>query len=84
MQAALNTLKIFGTISGLKINADKKKIVWIGKKRNSKDKLKVSLNLDLGATEFRLLGLYFSVDLTKMTELNYSVAINKIKSIIRL
>ena len=58
MQAALNTLEIFGTMSGLKINTDKIKVVWIGKKSNSKDKLKVSVNLDLGATDFKLLGFF--------------------------
>ena len=60
------------------------KVVWIEKKRNPKDNLKVSVNLDWGVAEFRLLSLHFSVDLTKMPELNYSVAINKINSIIRL
>ena len=32
MKAALNTLKLFGSISGLKINTDKTKVTWIGKK----------------------------------------------------
>ena len=31
--AALNILEIFGSISGLKINTDKTKIVWIGRKK---------------------------------------------------
>ena len=32
MIAALNTLELFGSISGLKINTDKTKVTWIGKK----------------------------------------------------
>ena len=31
--AALNTLEIFGTMSGLKMSKDKTKIIWIGRKR---------------------------------------------------
>ena len=54
------------------------------KEKELNDNLKVSVNFDWGAAEFKLLGLHFSVDLTKMPELNYSVAINKINSIIRL
>ena len=84
LQAALNTLEIFGTICGLKINTDKTKVIWSGKKTNSKDKLKVSVKLHWGATEFKLLGLHFSVDLAKIPKLNYSVPINKINSIISL
>ena len=40
--AALNILEIFGSISGLNVNKDKTKLVWIGKKKHCKDKLKKS------------------------------------------
>ena len=32
LMAALNTLEIFGSVSGLKLNTDKTKIIWLGKK----------------------------------------------------
>ena len=38
--------------------------------------------LDWGATEFNLLGLQFSVDLTKMTTLNFNSALVKINKIL--
>ena len=72
LQAALNTLEIFGTISGLNINKDKTKIIWIGKKRNSKDILETNPPLQWGSTEFDLLGLTFSTDMNKIMELNYN------------
>ena len=72
LQAALNTLEIFGTISGLKINKDKTKIIWIGKKRNSKDILETQPPLQWGSTEFDLLGLTFSTDMSKIMELDYN------------
>ena len=46
--ATLNTIEIFGSISGLKVNTDKTKLVWIGKKRYSKDKLELNKNLSWG------------------------------------
>ena len=38
LTAALDTLKIFGSISGLTINVEKTKIIWIGNKINSAEK----------------------------------------------
>ena len=60
LQAALNTLEIFGTMSGLKVNNDKTKLIWMGKKRGFKEKLNVIINLEWGNTEFDLLGIKFS------------------------
>lgn len=71
LQAALNILEIYGNYSGLNMNKEKTKVIWIGKKRLSKDKLKVSVKLDWGNEEFTLLGLDFSVDLKKMQDSNY-------------
>ena len=38
--AAMNTLEIFGNILGLKLNTEKTKLVWLGKKGIHKIKLK--------------------------------------------
>ena len=62
LQNALNILEIFGTYSGLKVNTDKTKIIWIGKKKHSNDKL-INQRFDWNTTEFNMLGLKFSVDL---------------------
>ena len=77
LQAALNTLEIFGNFSGLKMNREKTRVIWIGRKKHSKDKLKVSVNLDWGKTEFVLLGITFDVDLAKMPEINLNSTMNK-------
>ena len=37
LQATLNTLEVFGSYSGLKMNKEKSKIIWIGRKRFSKE-----------------------------------------------
>ena len=75
LQAALNTLEIFGNFSGLRMNKEKTKIIWIGRKRFSKFKLNVSQKLDWGCTDFTFLGLHFSVNLDDMCKINYSKTI---------
>ena len=71
-------------MSGLKVNTDKTKIIWIGKKRYSKDKVEGVADLAWGTTEFNLLGIEFSVDLEKIIELNYNLAYTKtIKTLTR-
>ena len=61
--AALNTLEIFGTVSGLKMNTSKSKMIWIGRKKYCKEKFKYMEHLDWSSEEFNLLGLDFSVNL---------------------
>ena len=79
LQADLNTLEIYGNFSGLKMNKEKTKVIWIGRKKNSKDKLKVSVNLDWGKSEFILLGITFNVDLVNMPENNLNNALDKVE-----
>ena len=83
LQSALNTIEIFGNLSGLRMNKEKTKVIWIGKKRLSKDKLNVTECLDWGKAEFKLLGIEFSTDIDAMPEINYSKALEKIKIDIR-
>ena len=83
LQAALNILEIFGSISGLKVNTDKTKLIWIGKKKHCKDKL-ITKGLQWGCTQFDLLGLTFSVDLDSMLDLNLSAKLTEIKDLINI
>ena len=82
LQAALNTLEVFGSMSGLKMNTMKTKLIWIGRKRFCKEKLRVNTLLEWGITEFSLLGLVFNVDLDKMVNINYLDAITQSKSVL--
>ena len=61
------------------MNTNKTTVIWIGRKKYSKDKLQVSVNLDWGTTHFNLLGIIFSVDLNEMITLNYSKALENSK-----
>ena len=83
LQSALNTIEIFGNFSGLRMNKEKTKVVWLGKKKLSKDKLNVSEQLDWGKSEFTLLGIDFSTNIKAMSDINYGSAVQKIKAEIR-
>ena len=74
LQASLNVLETFGNFSGLKMNSEKTKTIWIGQKRHSKDKLNVGTKLNWGETKFTLLGLKFSTNLNEMPDMNYQEA----------
>ena len=52
LQPALNTLEIFGNFSGLKMNKEKTKMIWIGRKNFSKEKLQTPHKLNWGDTIF--------------------------------
>ncbi|KAK6171730.1 hypothetical protein SNE40_018168 [Patella caerulea] len=79
--SALDTLDQFASISGLKINSFKTKIVWIGSKKYSNqvyhhDKWK----LNWGSTSFSLLGIDFSIELNNIVTLNLDKQLIKIRS----
>ena len=78
LSASLNTLEVFGSYSGLKINTNTTKVIWIKKKKHSKDKLETKYTLVWGNEEFYLLGLKFNVDLPKTIIINYNKALIKI------
>ena len=79
LQSVLNTLEIFGSLSGLRMNTDKTKLIWIGHKKLVKEKLNISENLSWGETHFSLLGLEFSTSLEKIPSLKYMKAMTKMK-----
>ena len=77
--AALNVLEIFGSLSGLKMNSEKTTVIWIGRKKHSKDKIQTKFKLQWNITTFDLLGLNFNVNLQEMVDINFNKAILKSK-----
>ena len=39
LTSSMNTLEVFGSLSGLKMNSDKTKVKWLGAKQFCKEKL---------------------------------------------
>ena len=82
LQAAFNTLEIYGSMSGLKVNKDKTQIVWIGKKKRGKDRVKVS-DFSLNTTlDFKLVGIIFNTELEQCTKLNTTEKIIELRDTI--
>ena len=67
LAAALDVLDIFGCISGLRINNEKTRLIWIGKKHTQRTSFNL-VNIKMG-TIFNLLGIFFSIKLESMIEL---------------
>ena len=78
LQTALNIIETYGTMSGLKMNTEKTKIIWLGRKKTSKDKLNVTQNLEWGSAEFKLLGITFSTNLDAIPKLNFEGILNNV------
>ena len=82
LQTALNTLEIFGNISGLRMNTEKTRVIWNGRNFFTKDKINTTPMLNWGDTQFELLGLTFTADLVNIIEINYNKYIPQIKNMI--
>lgn len=70
LNEAIKELNMFYALSGLKINLSKTQATWIGSKKYSIEKMCKNINLQW-TTTFKLLGIYFDVDLTNILKMNY-------------
>ena len=64
MSSAFQTLDTFATMSGLKVNVEKTQAVWIGSKKDDKDKICTNIPVKWAGTgdTFKALGICFSTD----------------------
>jgi hypothetical protein len=81
LRAALETFRKFYICSGLRINMEKTKAVWIGSKAFSEDKLCPEMKLTW-ETSFILLGIKFNVRMQNLLEENLNTKVNDIKKIL--
>ena len=79
LDTSLRILQLFADISGLKMNLDKTRVVWIGKKKFSQDTMCVKWGLEWGSSRFNLLGIKYSVDLQEMENLNYGTKLKEVE-----
>lgn len=82
LNEAIKELNMFYALSGLKINLSKTQATWIGSKKYSIEKMCKNINLQW-TTTFKLLGIHFDVDLTKILKMNYDKKLVKIKNTIK-
>lgn len=79
----LNTLELFTECSGLKVNIDKTKAIWLGSKSNSTETMCSGRKLNWETSEtFVVLGITFSTDLHQIPNLNYNKKFEEIKQLL--
>ena len=73
----------FYKASGLKMNTSRTRVVWVGKKRHSNQIHCPDFKLDWSVCNFKLLGIYFSLDLSTMPDLNFGKKIIDVSKILQ-
>ena len=68
-------------MSGLKINVEKTRAIWIGALSNSHTRLWRDFNLDWNQGSFKVLGVNFSCNVNDIWDLNYHEVLNKVENI---
>ena len=80
LRESLQILKLFYKCSGLRINIQKTKAIWLGKNKNWKI-LQKSYNMEW-VTNFDLLGITFYLNLEKMLDINFNKNINETEKVL--
>ena len=84
LNETLNELSWYANISGLNVNFEKTKVIWIGKNKYSSKSIKTRWKLSWGCEHFKLLGIKFDVNLDKIVNSNYAEKITKIQNLLKL
>ena len=83
LQETLSVLDNFYIISGLKINIEKTKAIWIGSCSNSERKICRNYQLDWTQGPFKILGVTFTTEVFDIWDVNTAPYINKAKNLIQ-
>jgi hypothetical protein len=83
LNETLNTLQHFSNLSGLNVNFEKTKVVWIGRQKYSSDSIKTKWKLKWKQQSFKMLGINFHVDLSKIIDLNYTEKLDQMEKLIK-
>ena len=83
LQEALSILDRFYEISGLKINVEKTKAIWIGALSNSEIRICRNYNLDWTNGHFKILGVTFTTEVFDIWDVNVPTIINKVESLLK-
>ena len=81
LKEILSVLKKFYSMSGLKINVEKTRAIWIGSLSHSNRQLCREYKLDWSQGAFKILGVMFSVEVFDIWDLNTEQIYNSIESI---
>lgn len=82
LRHSLLTLKLYASFSGLNINVEKTKVVWIGSMKGSNQKLCEEHDLCWEKETFTVLGVKFSINLQNMADANYESKLMDIRKLL--
>ena len=82
LKAALSLLKLYYTMSGLKINVDKTRALWIGSSCGSTETFCNEYALDWSQEPLKILGVTFSPLVFNIWDLNSVEILSKVKNIL--
>lgn len=83
LRETLHILHIFYKMSGLKINIEKTKVVWIGSQINSDSKFCEGSNLDWTKESVKILGVNFNNSVRNIWDHNKNEILHKINNILK-
>ena len=78
----MKVLKLYAKASGLCVNIDKIKVVWIGSIKNSNVRFCENYDLQWEKNEFTVLGVRFTKNLKDMVDLNYNAKLLEIRKLL--
>ena len=81
LRETLDILQKKYTMSGLRMNAEKTKAIWIGSLSNSTTIMCHNFNLDWTQGPFKILGVTFSTEIYNIWDLNYNEIIKKVDDV---
>ena len=83
-EEAINTITIFGKKSGLILNTDKSSAIWLGSMQNSEIRFMPHLHMEWNPERFKILGVWFTLDLKKCVEINFREKFLEIKNMFKV
>ena len=82
LKYTLSILKFYAKASGLHINIDKTRVLWLGNMKGSNTKLCKDINLCWDQGHFTALGVNFSLNLHEIPDINYGPKVREIKNLL--
>ena len=82
LRTALNLITYYAKFSGLSMNNDKTRVIWLGSMKNSCQKFCENFNLNWDQGHFTVLGVIFSTDLKEIIKINYDKKLRDIKNLL--
>ena len=81
---AIDTIQIYGRVSGLKLNADKSCAIWLGSKKNSKTVYMPHLHMKWNPSKFKTLGIWLTSSLDECIKINYEEKFGEIQALFKI